>query len=273
MATVILKRMAVSTVLALAAIYLGLAGWMFFSQRSLLYPRPRNFEPPRLPGAQLVRFLGREGREGLAFYLPARPGAPTMVHFHGNAEQLASVIDLAAAEHEAGLGFFALEYPGYGASARLPVSERTIYQTAEAGIVELTERFGVATNQIVLQGQSLGTGVAAEMARRGYGTRLVLISPFTSIADLAARAYPFLPARLFVLDRFDTAAKAPRIRQPVLILHGEDDEILPLDMAKRLGHLFPRAEVVVLPGRHHNDMRGDNLGHLVNTILAFLHGH
>jgi pimeloyl-ACP methyl ester carboxylesterase len=105
----------------------------------------------------------------------------------------------------------------------------------------------------VVMGRSLGTGVAAEMAHRGYGSRLVLISPYTSIADVAARSFSYLPTRLLVRDRFDTAKKAPTVRQPTLILHGDRDEVIPHAMGETLARAFPDATFHSMRGSTHND--------------------
>ena len=93
----------------------------------------------------------------------------------------------------------------------------------------------------MLQGQSLGSGLAAEMARRGLGGRLILISPFTSMASLGQRFFPWLPVAPLVRHRFDTLSKAPGIGVPVLIVHGTEDELVPFSMGEELARVFPRA--------------------------------
>lgn len=117
----------------------------------------------------------------------------------------------------------------------------------------------------MLQGQSLGSGVAVEMAKRGHGTRLVLITPYTSIVEVGARVFPWLPASLLVRDPFNSAAKAPGLTLPVFIIHGTRDEVIPVDMGQRMGTLFPNATTRILEGKHHNDVldRPDILQELV----------
>jgi uncharacterized protein len=161
---------------------------------------------------------------------------------------------LAQRFQEAGLGFYAVEYPGYGLAAGQEPSEKGIYAAAEAALAHLHGTLGVPRERTVLQGQSLGSGVAVEMAKRGHGARLVLISPYTSITEMGARIFPLLPASLLVRDPFDSAAKAPGIELPVLIVHGTRDEVIPVDMGQRLGTLFPNATVSLLEDRSHNDV-------------------
>jgi pimeloyl-ACP methyl ester carboxylesterase len=124
---------------------------------------------------------------------------------------------------------------------------------AEAALRWLRSAHGVDSDRVVLLGQSLGTGVASEMARRGFGARLVLISPFTSIADMARHIIPLFPAS-FVRHRFDTRSKAPAIALPVLIIHGTEDEVVPFAMGERLASAFPQPRFVPVPGGQHNDL-------------------
>lgn len=113
---------------------------------------------------------------------------------------------------------------------------------------------GIARERIVLSGQSLGTGVAITLAAKGWGTKVVLLSPYTSLPDVAARAIPFLPVRLLMLDRFDSASRAPQVDRPVLVLHGDRDRVIPVDLGEALAAKFPRGRFVEIAGSGHNDL-------------------
>jgi uncharacterized protein len=241
---------------ALVIAYVGLCVLVFLNQRQLVFPVPPGAHEPSLPGATLLRIPGPEGSTVFALHLPAPDGAPTVVHFHGNGEQLADQQWLAQRYQEAGLGFYAVEYPGYGlaAAAGQGPSEKGIYAAAETALEHLHGPLGVPRERTVLQGQSLGSGVAVEMAKRGHGVRLVLLTPYTSIVEVGARIFPWLPASLLVRDPFDSAAKAPGLELPVLIVHGTRDEVIPVDMGQTLGTLFPNATMRILEGKHHNDV-------------------
>ncbi len=232
---------------------LGLAVTACPSPRSVLYPAPapRPIEPDG--AGRVVTFETSEGRTGWALHHEAAPGAPTLVFFHGNGDQVAHLTALGRAFERRGLGFHAIEYPGYGPAADQPVSERAIYATAEAGLVHLRDALGVAAERTVLMGQSLGTGVAAEMATRGLGARVVLLSPFTSVPDMAEQHFS-AAASLLVVDTFDTRSKATHIELPVLIAHGERDRIVPVSMARELDAAFPRSELHVWSAAGHNDV-------------------
>jgi fermentation-respiration switch protein FrsA (DUF1100 family) len=144
-----------------------------------------------------------------------------------------------------GYGVLAVEYPGYGAAPG-KTSETSIYESAEAALKWLGQR------RVILSGQSLGSGVAVEMARRGFGEKLVLISPYTSMADVAAFHFPWLPVRLLLKHKFDSASK--KVEQPVLIIHGTDDEVVPFALGEKLSKHFPRARFIPIQGAHHNDI-------------------
>lgn len=234
------KRVAMIILTTVAVLFLVVAGAAFFLQRAMIFPAPANVREPK---NGLVR--------GKGFAALHRPGTPTVVHLHGNAEQLADSEWLADKFGEHGIGFYAVEYPGYGLSASTPVSEEAIYATVEAALVSLEET--VPREQIILQGQSLGSGVAVEMAKRGHGSKLMLVSPYTSIPDVAAAVFPLLP-KFLVRDRFDSASKAPDIKLPVLLVHGSEDEIVPSQMSRTLATLFPSVTLRMIDGARHNDL-------------------
>jgi uncharacterized protein len=239
-----MKRVRRPVVIALTILVLGyvaIAAAAFVFQRRLIFPAPF---PAREPTRGLIR--------GDGFIAMHFPGTPTIVHLHGNAEQLSSSEWLAARFVEKGFGFYAVEYPGYGLAVGTPVSEVAIYSAVEAALIALEKT--VPKEQLVLLGQSLGSGVAVEMAKRGHGSKLMLVSPYTSMGDVAAGVLPFLPARLLVRDKFDSASKAKDVSVPVLVIHGSDDEVVPSSMGRALAPMFPNAKLQIVEGAHHNDL-------------------
>ena len=252
--------------------YAALAAVAYGCQRMAIFPAPGEVRRPELEGAALVEVPGASGAAAFALYLPAPEGAPTVVHFHGNGEQLADVVHLARELRAAGLGVYAVEYPGYGLARQTAASEEAIYAAAHAAIDHLHRVLGVPIERTVLSGQSLGTGVAAEMAARGLGARLLLVSPYTSMVEMMGRFVPMLPCRLICRDPFDTLAKAPRIDVPVLVVHGSDDELIPAKMGRTLSGVFPRARLVVIPGGHHNDLFSGGHPDVLPALAAFAAG-
>jgi pimeloyl-ACP methyl ester carboxylesterase len=251
------------------ALYGALALAAFAYQRTLMYPAPRDPIAPSAEGATLEHIEGADGTTVYALYAPPTPGAPTVVHFHGNGEDLAAQGWFVRAMRDAGVGAFAVEYPGYGLANGAHASEASIYAAAEAALAYLQSKLGVPREAVVLQGQSLGTGVAVEMARRGYGAKLVLVSPYTSMVDMAARVAPFLPVQWLVRDRYDTLGKAPALPLPALVIHGDSDELIPVEMGRLVAAALPHAEFFAVAGGHHADLFFRNGSTLITRIVAF----
>lgn len=252
-----------------SALYGALLLLGYLGQRALIYPAPRLTVQPAATGGHL---LSIECSHGVvhALHLPAPPGAPTLVHFHGNGEQLADQNDLITALAEQQVGVLAVEYPGYGLDSAASPSEAALYAAGECALMHLRSALGVSPRETVLQGQSLGSGVAVEMARRGHGTALVLISPFTSMVDMAARVAPLLPARLLTRDRFDSLSKARDLTLPSLVIHGTHDEIIPFEMGRRLAQRLADARLLPIDAGGHNDLFARDPG-LISTIARFAH--
>jgi hypothetical protein len=265
-----LKRIVVTLLSILVLFYVGLMAAAWVMQRAVLFPAPQRAskEPIPEPGFRRITLPGKPVVD--VFHLPAEPGAPTMVHFHGNGEQISNLRELGRALHERGVGFLAVEYPGYGSNPGSP-SEQGMYEAAEVALADLRAS-GVGPERTVLSSRSIGGGVAVEMARRGHGARMVLLAPFTSVTEIASGLFPFLPTRLLVRDPFDNAAKAPGINVPVLIFHGDQDEVIPVEMGQRLGRLFPRATMETIPGARHNDLLERTWPALIDRIAAFARG-
>jgi len=244
-----LRRPMIQLLGALAAAYVGLCVILFLSQRALLFPAPRHQIHPAGMG-QIVDVPG--GTPML--WRAARDDGPVVVHFHGNGEQIADSSWLGEELCRRGVSFAAVEYPGYPGAAGAP-TEASILEAAEKGLQHLTTAMGVSKERVVLSGQSLGTGVAVALASRGWGTRVVLLSPYLSLADVAERgAFRIFPVRLLLRDRFDSASRAPGIDRPVLVLHGTRDEVIPFDAGSALAKRFPNARFVAVEGGHHNDL-------------------
>lgn len=252
-------------VVAAAVIVAGLAA-LFAGQRALIYPAPH---PARSPPAGLGELLRLPST--VAVWSAPPPAGPVIVHFHGNGEQLADLGRVIAALRAGGSGVLAVEYPGYGLAPGTP-SEASLLSAGREALAYLRDRLGIAPERTVLQGQSLGSGVASQLAAEGHGTALVLISPFTSMADMAGRIFPALPLDRLVRDRFDTRGVARSVGVPVLIVHGDRDEIVPFPMGEELARTFPHARLMRVQGAHHNDLWLSHSRELSSAIGAFV-GH
>lgn len=223
-----------------------------------LFPAPRlDAVPPAITAmcgadAELLELPHGAGAHTHAFYIHPPPGGRIIVLFHGNGETMFSDVPLAQVLRERGLGTMLVEYPGYGIAHGAPPSEDAIYTDAETALAHLEA--SVSRERIVLWGKSLGTGVAAEMARRGHGSRMVLLAPYTSITDMGRHTTPFLPASLLMHHHFDTVGKAKAITIPTLVVHGDADEVIPFTMGEAVAKAIAGATFVRVAGAHHNDL-------------------
>lgn len=230
--------------------------------RRVLYQPPEDAEDAVPDGAALVTATATDGVTVHALEFNAPKAARTIVHFHGNAETADANASLARDLKKRGFSVVLVEYRGYGRSRGAPPTEQGLYLDA-AAILDWLGARGVGPERVVLWGQSLGTGVAAEMARRGRGARLALVAPFTSTAAIASRVVPFLPASLVMADRFDTLSKAPSIAQPTLVVHGDIDTVIPFEQGEAVSRALPHATFLRVPeGRH------DNLYKFASVIAA-----
>ena len=249
-----LKRMWMVVGIALAS-YLVLCFVARVAYPRVLFPAPRLDRAPSIddPDARLVELPHADGSRTVALHYPAPPGARTVVVFHGNGETMFDDRRHATELKRRGLGVLLVEYRGYGTTCGSAPTEEMLYEDGEVAIAHLTSQH-VPMDRIALWGWSLGSGVAAEMARRGHGTRLVLLAPFTSAPDMGRRFAPILPVSLLMSHRLDTLSKAPAIKQPTLVVHGDADELIPIAMGEAVAKALPDAKLVRVEGGHHADL-------------------
>jgi len=234
----------------------------------LLYPAPRS-DPESPAEGKLLTLRARDGAIVHATELAGPAEAPVIVYFHGNGVVVGDDLWMAREFVRRGLGVVLCEYRGYGLSVNSSApSEAGLYDDAEAVLVSLAER-GIGRDRIMLLGESLGSGVASEMAARGLGAALVLVTPYTSIPEVASRFVFGLPVRWLMRERFDSLAKAARITVPTLLLHGTADEVVPYDMGVRLAATFPRARLITIAGGHHNDLFLGDGWRLFDEVVRF----
>ena len=249
-------KIALLVLLALAA---AAVAALFFGQRTFLYPAPR---PARAPGPEIGELI--KLRSTVVTWVPPAGAAPVIIHFHGNGEQLATLEPIVSALRARGLGILAVEY---GVASGTP-SQPAIVAAAVEAMDFAVDRLRVAPARLIVQGQSLGSAAAAQLAVRRRAHKLVLISPFTSVSDFAARLFP-APARHLVRDEFDTRAVAAKVDIPVLIIHGTDDDLVPVTMGEELARSFRNARLVRIEGAGHNDLWSRHGTRVASTIAQF----
>lgn len=241
--------------ISLAGTYALVCAVARFSYRFFVYPAPAPHRVAAGEGqGERLTLRAADGHAVTALWFPPIwRGARVVACFHGNGETADDDVPLARDLVQRGLGALLVEYRGYGASAGGTPTEEGLYLDAEAALDEAGRR-GFGPERVALWGTSLGTGVAAEMARRGRGARLVLVSPFTSLRDVASRTVAWLPMSLVLPDRYDTLSKAGDIRARTLIVHGDRDDVVPFDMGERLSRAIAGARFLRVPGAQHGDI-------------------
>ena len=173
-----------------------------------------------------------DGESLLAWRIPPAPERPLILYFHGNAGGIDLRVERFRAMAKAGMGVLAIEYRGYASSTGRP-SERGLKLDGEAAYAAAIAS-GVRPERIVAMGESLGSGVAVAIAARRKIGALVLDSPYSSIADVAAAAYWFVPVRALLRDPFRNDLLIAQVKAPTLIVHGTTDPVVPIRFGEKL---------------------------------------
>jgi fermentation-respiration switch protein FrsA (DUF1100 family) len=210
--------------------YLLLCVGMYFFQRSFMYfPDPA----PALPAAyDLAGFTATtlttgDGTKLTAWVHKADAGMDTIVYFHGNAGHLGYRAAKFRSIAEAGFGLVAVSYRGYGGSGGAP-SQAGLYDDATTALRYAMQTLGIPEKNIILYGESLGTGIATYLAaQHPQIALLVLEAPYRSVEERAKELYPYLPVTYLIKDRYPLLTLLPEVKAPVLIFHGTEDIVVP----------------------------------------------
>jgi len=211
--------------------------------RMLYFP---DYASRRAP-ANHIRIPLPDGGEVAAVYLPNPAAKHTLWFFHGNAEDLGTLEPFLRQLHARGFAVFAYDYPGYGVSSGQP-NEKSIYATNAAASRYLQDTLRVPLSRVILVGRSLGGGPATDLAAREQVAGLVLQSTFMSVYRVMTRV------RLLPFDQFENLRKLPRVKCPVLVMHGTADEVIPFAHGEKLFAAAPEPKAKLwIDGAHHND--------------------
>ena len=241
--------------LALLVGYGGLLALVYVGQRALQYFPERMRTPPAaagLPEAEEIVLDTADGERVIAWHVAPHEGKPVLLYFHGNGGSLAWRAERLRSLTADGTGLLALSYRGYGGSSGSP-TEKGLIEDALAAYAWAVARYGAA--RIALWGESLGSGVAVALASERPVACVVLESPFTSIADIGAKHYWFLPVRWLIKDPFRSDLRMGKVAAPVLVLHGERDNVVPIAFGEQLYALIRAPKRFVrFPAAGHNDL-------------------
>ena len=242
---------------ALVAIgYLGGLAALFFLQRSILFPIPsRERVAPAAAGFPEVEehvLTTADDERIIAWHLPAKPGRPVVLYFHGNGDSLAGFFPRFREIIADGTGIIAPAYRGYSGSTGKP-SEQGLGQDAAAAYAFARARY--PAERIAVWGFSLGSGVAVALASQQPVSRLILESAYVSISDVAAAAFPAFPVRLLLKDPFRSDLRIAKVKASLLFMHGARDATIPIASGEQLFALASEPKQFIrFPAGGHNDL-------------------
>lgn len=249
------RRVSIYSVLMAVVIVVGALAYFGLTslEPMLMYHPDRVRTPPQavgLAGVAEVELKTPDGNMVLAWWSRPKPGRPTVLYFHGNGASLANRAHRIQRFQQVGLGVFVMTYRGYGGSTGKPTERDNVADAKQA--YDHLIAAGIKPHEIVLFGESLGTGIAVQVAAEKEIRGLILDSPYTSMLDLAATHYPILPADLVMKDRYETMRYIEKVRVPLLVVHGEADQVIPIEMGRKvLAAAQVPKEMIAVPGAPH----------------------
>lgn len=232
---------------------------LFFLQRNYIYFPTRGMESPEHYGAAGFRPVLLRTADNIqltAWLHDPQPGYPTIIYFHGNAGHLGFRVPKYQALANGGYGVLALSYRGFGSSEGTP-SEKGLYADARTAIHYALGELSLPIDHILLYGESLGSGVAVQMATEYPVAGLILEAPYTSVLRRGQAMFPrIIPVTLLLKDRFDSIGKIAQVKAPLLLFHGEQDKVIPVSDGRELlaaanepkeGLFFPEVDHTQFP--------------------------
>jgi uncharacterized protein len=222
-------------ILIIFIIYFFILVFLYFYQRNLLYhPNENNYsedkisvdiEKVKIPTSDNIELVGWYHEKNLKSY-------KTIIYFHGNAGSLENRIHKLNHFQDMNINFLIIAWRGFSGNNGKP-SEEGLYLDGNSAINWLIKK-GVTEKNLILYGESLGTGVAIHLAQNRNFGGVILETPFTSMVDAAKKFYPYIPVNLLLKDKFENYKKVKNINSPILVMHGEIDQIVPFSMGKKI---------------------------------------
>jgi fermentation-respiration switch protein FrsA (DUF1100 family) len=253
-----------------ATCYVVLVAVLFFAQRSFLYPIPQTqrTSPVDAGFAQAEEHVltTSDGEKIIAWHVPPHDNKPVVIFLHGNGDILAWRVPRFRTLTADGIGLVAISFRGYAGSSGHP-TEAGLIADADAAYAFTLERYPV--ERIAVWGFSLGTGPAVALAATHPVGRLVLEAPYTSIGDVAAPHFPFVPVRLLLRDSFHSDQRIANVTAPLLVMHGERDPVIPIGLGERLlGLARNPKQMVRFPDGGHENLDDFGATEVVRRFLA-----
>ena len=254
----ILRKYFLKIILVFFLLYLIVLAILFIFQRNLLYhPSENNYFGDQLKvSIEKIKIKTVDELELLGWFHEKDLGNfKTIIFFHGNAGALENRIHKINHFKEMDINFLIISWRGFSGNLGKP-SEKGLYEDGESAINWL-KRKGLKDNDIVLYGESLGTGIATHVAQNHKFAGVILESPFTSMVDAAKNVYPYFPIRFLLKDKYENDKKIKNLKSPILIMHGEADKIVPFWMGKKMYKLANEPKYFYFPEKDNHMMEYD----------------
>lgn len=251
---IILKKIAKALFTVIVSAYvLILIGMKLFEDKLVYFPNMNTPDPVAagLPPLEVRTITSADGIDLLVWHYQGDKAKPTILYFHGNAGNLGTQAKLVKPLMQAGYNVYMIEFRGFGGNAGAP-TEMGLYSDARSALNDL-KSLGIAEQNIILYGRSLGTGVASKMAEEIDAKGLILQAPFTSAPAVAKHRYPYLPD--IMRDKFDSLSRIKSITEPLFIFHGDADRTVPPYLTVELFEAANEPkQLVVFPGGGHSNI-------------------
>ena len=264
------KKMYILSIVGLVVlIYLTITFVLYYSQRSLLYhPTENNYSGDQLTvPIDKVRIKTDDNIELLSWYHDKDiQNYKTILFLHGNAGSLENRIHKINHFNEMEINFLIISWRGFSGNEGKP-TEEGLYKDAKSAVKWLINK-GVKKENIIIYGESLGTGVATEISQNENFAGIVLESPFTSMVAAGKSKYPIFPIGLLLKDKYESDKKIKNIKSPVLVMHGEVDTIVPFWMGKKIYELANDPKYYYFP--EYDDHMMEYNDKLLNTLKSFI---
>ena len=262
------------TLKILALLYFSAVAAMYIRQRSFIY-FPSTVKPVKPDNVEEAKVVTSDGLDLYGWYIPPKSGKnmPVIVFFHGNAGNLEGRVAHVREYINAGYGVLLCEYRGYGGNPG-KISEQGLYADGHAFIKWLHDKKNIDYRQMVIYGESIGSGIAVEMATHYLVSGLVLEAPFSSLVDTASYHYPLIPVRFLLKDKYLNFKKIGKIHAPLIILHGKLDGIVPFALSQKLFNAASEPKKFIeFPTGSHNNLIDLGLSSYVLDFLAGIHSN
>lgn len=261
--------------LAMGGGYLAVVGLAYAFQDQLLYfPSSQLLTTPDRYGLayDTVHVDTEDGERLHGWWVPANDARGTLLFFHGNAGNISGRLENVQQFHQLDLNVLIVDYRGYGESTGSP-SEEGLYRDAEAMWQHLVAERGIDPNRIVVFGRSLGGGPATWLATQHDAGALIVESAFTSVPDMAAHHYPWLPARQLTTTQFNNRERIGHIDAPLLVIHSRGDEVVPFKHGRELFDAAREPKQFLEIDGGHNDGFLVSADRYLQAIDRFLRDH